>query len=491
MRASPNVVRAGVAVLVVLACALVYLGGPSRRGASTSVPPTDAGAPTRPDAASLPRIDPRPRDDARPDILLLTIDSVRADHTSAYGYDRETTPTLRALAARGTRFDRAYSTASWTSPSIASLLTGVLPSQHGVTQLHIVPDGGVETEALSAELPSLASSLHDVGYRTMGVTVTPLLDAAVGFGRGFDEYACLGFVDRETVRSSLGSRIEHLRASDTPYFLWIHIIDPRIPHTPTDPQFSTWWPATRARHPTLDFALSGIALGAILIRDQIPIPEGIEYATTAWDSEIRSADDFLEHVLVELDDGHLAVVVTSDHGEELNEHHRVGHGSTLFEEVVHVPLVIALPDQEASVATPLVSLIDVLPTLLELADAPIPEGIAGRSLMPAMRSEAFPLTRDIVMETGGTTLVRGIFDGRYKYAERLMPTHIEALFDVEEDPYEEHSILAAHPEIADPLRARLHATLDAAAARRPEAVTVELPITALPRHQLQTLGYAN
>jgi arylsulfatase A-like enzyme len=325
----------------------------------------------------------------------------------------------------------------------------------------------------------------------MGVTVTPLLDAAAGFGRGFDDYDCLGFVDRTSVRVALDPRIEQLRASDTPYFLWIHVIDPRMPYTPTDPQFTSWWPNTRARHPSLDYALSGVGLGAILIRDQIPVPEGVEYAMTAWDSEIRAADDFLEEMLAELDDGHLAVVVTSDHGEELNDHHRIGHGWTLYEEVVHIPLVIALPDQQPSVATPLVSLLDVMPTLLEIADAPIPDGLAGRSLVPAMRSQAFPATRDVVMETGGGAIVRAIFDGRYKYAERLEPSLIEALFDLESDPYEEHTILDAHPEIADPLRARLHAALEAAAARRPQVHGVQLPILGVPRHQLQVLGYAN
>lgn len=491
MRVPPNLIRAGVAALVLVAIALA-LTTPSTGAPRSAAESREAGTPALGDASSLPpRIEARPRRDPRPDILLLTIDTVRADHTSLNGYERDTTPTLRALAARGTNFERAYATASWTLPSIASVLTGILPSQHGIEHAHIADDGGVVQETLSPELPSLPWSLRAAGYRTYGITATAHFDASIGWGHGFDDYECLGFVERDVVQAAVATRLPELRASDTPYFLWIHIIDPHIPYTPVEPQFTEWWPATRARHPSLDVATAGFGIATAVLRENIPPREALAYSFAAWDSEIRAADDYLARLLAELDDGHLAVVVTADHGEEFNEHHGMGHGTTLFEEVVRVPLVIALPDQTPSVAAHLVSLMDVLPTLLEVAQAPLPEGLGGRSLMPIVRAEDFPATRDIVMETGGPAIVRGIFDGRYKYAERIQPQPVEGLFDLERDPDEQTLILADHPEIADPLRARMRATLEAARALRPEIVSAERPDTDESLEQLRALGYGN
>jgi arylsulfatase A-like enzyme len=396
-----------------------------------------------------------------------------------------------SFAMRGTIFERTYAAASWTIPSIASVLTGVLPSQHGIEHAHLEDDGSVRQETLSPELPSLPGSLRAAGYRTYGMTATGHFDAALGYGHGFDDYECLGFVERDVMETSLTTRIEALHAEGSPYFLWIHIIDPHIPYTPTEPWFSQWWGEDRPRYPSLDTAQAGWSIGAAVVHDHIPPREALEYSIAAWDSEIRASDAFLYRLLELLDDGHLAVVVTGDHGEEFFEHFAMGHGNTLFEEVVHVPLVISVPGQRASVARHLVSLMDLLPTLLEVGGAPLPESLGGRSLMPIVRGEEFPMTRDIVMETGGPAIIRGIFDGRYKYGERIEPNPVQALFDLETDPDEHHVILSDHPEIADPLRDRLHQTLAAARARRPAVVEGARQISDEYRRQLEDLGYGN
>jgi arylsulfatase A-like enzyme len=464
--------------------ALAYLVGalsPARQGVasgSSPAPAHDAG-------------DPR---DARPNILLVTIDTLRADHVSAYGYARDTMPALTALAARGTRFDRAYANASWTIPSIASVLTGVLPSEHGVEHATL-EDASMRQEMISEELPSLAASLRAAGYRTCAVVGSGHLDASLGYARGFDDYTGLGFVEQDGVWAEVERRIPELEAGDAPYFLWVHLIDAHAPYTPREPRMTAWWPAGEERPTGLDRAQNGVQVPVLAIAQRVPMDVAIAYATTAWDTEIAQVDDALARMLARLDDGHLAVVVTADHGEEFLEHGAMGHGNTLFEEVVHVPLVIAVPGQAPSTTRSLVSLVDLLPTLVELGGGALPERHAGRSLLPLLRGEAFPATRDVIMETGGPLVVRGIFDGRYKYGEVVAAESIpgtegvEGLFDLEADPAEHTSILEGHADVAGPLRERLLAVLAEARAHRPAVHEGTRPLTAARRAQLEALGY--
>jgi arylsulfatase A-like enzyme len=483
-------IRVASGALVVLAIALAYSAEHVEPPPSAPPPAIDAAV-EAPDAPII-HISRPPRRDARPDILLFTVEALRADHVSAYRYDRDTTPALRALAERGTRFDRAYSVSSWTLPAIASLLTGVLPSEHGVLHSDLLPDHDVLQDHLSASLPSLPAALHDAGYRTIGVTANGHLVPAGGFTRGFDDYECLGFADADAVRSAMSTRLEELRESETPYFLWVHVADPHAPYTPTEPWFSTWWPASSERFPILANALVGEAVGPMILREHLPPREAIAFVRAAYDSEVRRDDEYLARLLAELDDGHLVVVATSDHGEELGDHLAFGHGHTLFEEVVHVPLVIAVPEQTPSIAaTSLVSILDVFPTLMHIAEIEPPARLTGTSLAPALSGMELASSRDIVMETGRRDqVVEGIFDGRYIYAERLAPTRAEGLFDVENDPSEVHDLFGAHPEIVQPLRDRLHAAIEAAVARRTEVpVRDTLPLSSMLHEQLGALGY--
>jgi arylsulfatase A-like enzyme len=314
---------------------------------------------------------------------------------------------------------------------------------------------------------------------------------AAGFARGFDDYECLGFVDADTVRTAVSTRLESLRASETPYFLWVHVADPHAPYTPTEPWFSTWWPPSQPRYPALASALVGEAIAPIIVRDRLPAREAVGFVRAAYDSELRRDDEYLARLLSELDDGHLVVVVAADHGEELGDHLACGHGHTLFEEVVHVPLVIAVPEQRPSVAaTSLVSIVDVFPTLLQIAERDPIAGLAGIGLAPVLAGMETSSTRDLVMQTGrGEQVVQGLFDGRYLYAERVTPNPVEGLFDVENDPSEVHDLFGTHPEIAAPLRDRLRAAIAAAEARRPETTHDTVPLSDMIHDQLGALGY--
>jgi arylsulfatase A-like enzyme len=375
-------------------------------GLTVAAPEDDA------DAARLPP--------DRPNILLFTIDTLRADHVGTSGYPRDTTPTIDALAARGARFTRAYSTSNWTLPAVASLMSGVLPSEHGDTHSRVTREDGARQDFLSASLPSLPQMLHDVGYRTIGVTANTHLLGEAGFARGFDDYECTSFVTTRRARPAVLGRLDALRDGAGPWFLWVHVTDPHATYIAREPRFSAWWDPSRPRHPLLERTVFLTGIGPAAAASGIPVEQALAYVTAAYDSEIRATDDFLEELLTELDDGNLAVVVTADHGEELNDHHMMGHGLTLFEEVARVPLVIALPQGHASVVDSPVSIIDVLPTVAEIADASA-TGVAGISLAPAVHGAALPV-RDVFLESSLTAPIQAIVCAlRVRRAPRSAP----------------------------------------------------------------------
>ena len=425
----------------------------------------------------------------RPNILLFSIDTLRADHLHSYGYARDTSPTMDALAARGTRFARAYSTASWTLPSVVSLLTGVLPSEHGVIHHEPRPDGTIEQDFLGSDLPSLPTLLQDAGYRTIGVTANAHLRTEGGFSRGFDDYLCMDMADAEGMRAEIWSRLDALREGDRPYFLWVHVTDPHVRYRARSPQFERWWGESRPRHAELEQSLFLVGIQPVAATNGLPVPEAIEYVDAAYDSEIRAVDDFLSDLLAALDDEQLAVVVTADHGEELNDHGWMGHGMTLFEETVHVPLIVTIPGVAPSVVTTPVQLIDVMPTLADLSGSG-PTDAAGCSLVAAMQGS--PLApRDLLLESGRAVPIAGVVNERYKYGEVLAQPQIHRLFDLSVDPTEQNDISAREPALATELHDRVLAQIDAARARRRVEVVEQVAIPPVVVDQLRALGYAN
>ncbi len=198
----------------------------------------------------------------------------------------------------------------------------------------------------------------------------------------------------------------------------------------------------------------------------------------------------LGELVAQLDGGELAVVVSADHGEELFDHALFGHGLTLFEETVRVPLVMSLPEaHEPRVAREVVSSIDVMPTLVEIAGGEPLEGVAGRSLVSRLHGEPLP-PRPAVLETGFEGEVRAIVDGDTKYAESAGPVHVEGLYELSVNPEERRDLAADQPERAAALRARLHHIVDEAAARRPATTIVPVSLSHDDLERLHALGYA-
>ena len=307
-------------------------------------------------AASADATDP-----AKPDIFLITIDTLRADHVHCYGYNKISTPNLDRLAEQGIRFAEAFTPSPITNTSHASILTGLLPGSHGVT------DFGVP---LCPTHSTIAALLKAQGYHTAAFIGAVILDSkslAPGFERGFDFYD--NFPEPATTTSRWGRLerrgsevVQHaekwLTANpDRPHFVWVHLYDPHDPYEPPPPFSET-------------------------------------YKDHLYDGEIAFADSALGEYLSYLQKtgkySNAAIVVVGDHGEGLGEHSEDTHGIFLYDSTTHVPLIIKLPGAvnagttvEAQVQT-----IDIMPTLLDLVGAPAPRRLDGESLKPYFTGNA-------------------------------------------------------------------------------------------------------
>ncbi len=308
-----------------------------------------------------------------PNILLITVDTLRADHLSCYGYSRLTSPNIDRLAKEGVQFRNAYTPVPLTGPAHASLLTSVYPQQHGATI------NGMKVSARPRPV-SLAQLLHRNGYRTAAfVSAWPLKKGIVGLGRGFDVYDENFTYHYKLVNAArhadevTASALRWLRKPrKRPIFLWVHYFDPHSPYELHDEYVDL--PDNPGASPLHRASLSQSREDA----DRI----------LAYDSEIAYADRYVGELLRELDTLKLRertlVVLAADHGENLGENGYVGHGDRIDQPIVHIPLVFSYPGviSAGQVIAEDVSLLDVTPTILEYAGLPVRIPIEGHTLKP-------------------------------------------------------------------------------------------------------------
>jgi choline-sulfatase len=353
--------------------------------------------------------EPEPDKVSRPDVFLITIDTLRADHVHCYGYDRIRTPALDLLAAQGIRFNQAFTPSPITNSSHTSIMTGLLPSSHGVS------DFGVP---LSTVYPTLAELLTRGGYRTAAFIGAVILDSknlAPGLDRGFEFYD--NFPEPPTTTSRWG-RLErrgteveqraeswlntHLAGA---HFVWMHLYDPHDPYEP-------------------------------------PPPYSEVYKDRLYDGEIAYADSALGQFFAYLKklgwyEGAMIVVV-GDHGEGLGEHHEDTHGIFLYDSTTHVPLIVKLPNEREAGRTieGQVRTIDIMPTILKLLGIAAPANLDGDSLEPFLNGiEATP--RTVFGETNyplrfGWAPLRSVRMEGFKFVEAPKPE----LYDLRADPGE-------------------------------------------------------
>lgn len=321
-------------------------------------------------------------------VLLISIDSLRADRVGCYGNERDTSPTLDRLARAGTRFTEAMSTTSWTLPAHVTMMTGRDVLSHGVIGA---------TDRLSAAVPTLAESLHAAGVETAGIVAAEFLKGTYGFDRGFDHYddasvpastwfAALGDQTANRVADlAIGWLRERPRAR---FFLFLHFWDVHYDYVPPAPYDTMFDPEYRGAVTGSNFMRNPAVRAGMDARD-------LEHLLALYDGEVRWVDDQIARVLAALAEAGLAestaLLVTSDHGDEFFEHGGKGHQRTLYREVVHVPLIVRVPGLPASPAVDApVSLADLMPTVLGLFGVEPPAGIDGRSLLPLVAGGRAP-----------------------------------------------------------------------------------------------------
>lgn len=424
-----------------------------------------------------------------PDVLLVTVDTLRADHLSSYGYPRRTSPFLDALAASGVRFERAYASSSWTAPSVVSLLAGVDPVVHGVEHGQLAKGLIVQQEVIPESLALLPERLRAAGYRTFGVTANTHLYGRFGFERGFDRYECVGFLDAEAVLAVVRSWRDEI-LSGGPWLLWVHLLDPHAPYQPRAPWIDEYLPGYRELWRPLRHVIIAGQYGDAGI---VPGTRRYSLVNALYDSEIAYADRAIRDLAdaVELSDRDL-VVATSDHGEELFEHGHYGHGVALFEESVRVPLILRLPGRRHAgrVVDDPVSGIDVFPTILDVVGVASPPGLQGRSLMPLVEGgDGGVGVRTVVSSLGRfpSQAADSITLGDWKYVEPRHGTEGHLLFQLSADPLEQRNAIERRPEAAERLAAALAERLAESRARRAEPGSAELSPEEV--EQLRALGY--
>ena len=384
---------------------------------------------------------------ARPNILLITLDTTRADHIGAYGSARAKTPNLDRLAASGVLFERAIAAAPLTLPAHASLLTGRYPFRHGVR------NNGSFT--LAETTPTLATALRAAGYRTAAFVSAFVLDRRYGLARGFDAYDDRLELERGAAATAkaAGDWLGAAASDPHPFFVWVHFYDPHDPYEP-------------------------------------PPPFKAAFADSPYDGEIAFADQQIGELLGRLHatggDASLLIAVAGDHGESLGEHGEATHGLFVYEGAIRIPMTVTganLPRGQRVGA--LVRGVDLAPTLLDVAGvAPLADA-DGRSLIPLVRGTgAGP--QDAYSETYFPQLymnwapLRSLQDARWKFID----APAAELYDVQNDAAER-----ANRAATDPARTAAFRRAVVAAAGGAERPTPTAHVDRETAEKLAALGY--
>ncbi len=424
-------------------------------------------------------------DDARPrNLILVSVDTLRADFLGFHGYERETSPYLDTLAEQGLVFEAAMSTSPWTLPSHASLLTGLYPSHHGAKSEHA---------ALAEPVRTLAQLLAEAGFTTVGFVNSHYLSDRYGLERGFEDFRYATEFTQQTGSSPIGDwAIGWLREGPRePFFLFLHFYDTHSGYRPL-PYY-----ARRLVRPYDGKADGSTRQLLASRRGRFEIgAEDARYLSDLYAAEILQLDDVLARVIGTLDSEGLRertlLVLTSDHGEEFLEHGGVAHGRTQYQEVMHVPLLLQGPGvpRGKRVSEP-VSLVDVLPTLLRLFGLSVPAGLDGRDLGPLWRGEAGETFAERALfgeadhNNARPDQTRSVRRGRHKLVLDRESGETR-LFDLAGDPRETRDESEARPEVAARLRGDIERFLEA----RPAHPPVPLPgLDPQERRELEALGY--
>jgi arylsulfatase A-like enzyme len=419
------------------------------------------------------------------------IDTLRADHLGVYGYRRPISPEIDAFAAQATVFARAWSQSGWTKSAVASMLTGLPPLAHGVLE---------RMDALPDALRTLPEMLREAGYQTLGVSANPAISAEAGFARGFDRFVQLfdpeklPFVAQpaEDVNQELFRWLD-ARDPHRPFFAYLHAMDVHAPYLPPPEYRRRFAPQADAAlcRPGPEDVAAALAARPGLTRSGLN-----DNFEALYDAQIAHADHQFGLLLRRLRELGLydrtLIVLVADHGEEFLDHGFFAHGHSLYQEILHVPLVVHWPDGQAAgrrVESPAQHL-DLLPTILAAAGATLPPAFPGLDLRQLATADT-RAEREVPSDLSlAGTQIASLVAGSMHLLVRERPNPAAELYDLRADPQEQHNLAAAGSVRLGFLMAKLrslHRGIDRkggddAAAKRP-SISPELDA------QLRALGY--
>jgi arylsulfatase A-like enzyme len=406
----------------------------------------------------------------RTNIVLIVIDTLRADHLSCYGYAENTSPFIDDIASKGILFERSYSASSWTPPSMASMHTSLYPFQHGVvtgfveTQKAKEVNPTITLNRIPDEATTLAEVLSQAGYRTFALADNLNICHEEGFDQGFDKFKCYRYRTAEVINKELVDWKGEIQRS-SPYFLYLHYNDPHRPYH----RRLEWYDRDPGRTRTM-------------ISD--------------YDSEISYVDAKIGEMFDLFGwDKNTIVIITADHGEEFFEHGESQHGKDLYVETIHVPLIIYSPKhfQRPSRITEPVSTIDVLPTIRDLAGLPASDTDEGVSLVPlADGDEAAPRDRFLLLHLvrikeswRQDLLSRAVIHGDWHYIVNV--PYSEEIYNMKFDPEENDNRIEQMRPDAEKLKAYLDEF--EASCSKFQQVNVEVPLNDELIKDMKSLGY--
>jgi len=379
----------------------------------------------------------------RPNIVLITVDSFRPDRLGCYGYRRAHTPVIDSLAARGATFERAYSSASWTNPSLVSLLTGLYPSVHGV-----------ERRGLSIPEPLVTTleRLRSAGY----------LVPEINYLFPMPNYTHLGFTPYDCRDLAQFLALER----DTTFFAWYHFHGPHLPYSPPDKYRSMYLPGLKQG----DRAVEAARANVLMRRGEYRFgPRDREIIRGLYDAEVAAQDEELSAVFRALDSLGLRrntiVIISADHGEEQFDHGWIGHASTsldgtLYEELIRIPLIVSWPGhipQGTRVSAP-VQGVDLMPTLFELIGLAPAAPQQGVSFLSLLKGGTTPTRTAVFCECSvcgyqcpdstQPDWLRSVLNNGWKMIQRTSPgaSPRYELFDLNADPGEHKDLAGSQPE---------------------------------------------
>ncbi|MCU0289333.1 MAG: sulfatase [Acidobacteria bacterium] len=408
-----------------------------------------------------------------PNVVLIVLDTLRADHLPFYGYEKNTAPFLSEIASRGVVFENTFSASSWTGPATASIFTSLYPFQHGVTSGFFAGKFfKIEINRIPNHVQTLPELLKKNGYKTYCAANNPNICEEEGFAQGFDNFALFKDAHEKKMTLQLEKWASEIKTQKK-YFLYIHYNDCHIPYTAREP----WYEKKEKK------------------RDDV---------LARYDSEINYVDEKIKKMYNLLKwDKNTLLIITADHGEEFWDHKKTGHGRTLYSEVIRVPLIIYFPGEKNANKKIKInaSNMDILPTIRDYLGLKNTEVEEGMSLLPLIRNENNPqfherwifshLLKHHKDNNGKIAYHKATIyqDWKYIYIDMFQEKYIRELFNMKEDPMDQYNVYEKNTKLANQLFAK-YIEFEKKC-RKFSQETQKINLDQKKMDELKTLGYVN